>query len=331
MDFGLLMVTQYDESRSMYGIGEELITQTQLARDVGFDALTVGEHHVTESDQYLLNETVLGHTAQHVGDMDLAATLVLLPYHNPVRIAELGATLDVLTEGQFTLGVGLGYRQEEYDAFGVKREDAPGRLVEGLDIIKRLWTEPSVDFDGEHFELEDVSIRPQPLQDPRPPIWVGASNESSVRRGARIADGFLGAHVPFDLAARQVRDFRDERSKTDRGPGEVGLIREAFVGETTEDAERAVREHLMAKYESYSNWGQDDVIEDDSFDSPWDKLRHDRFLVGSPDDVIKGIQQYQDEMDLDRIVIRTQFPNSDFEDVHDSIRRFGEEVIPSFK
>jgi len=330
MDFGLLLVTQFDESRPMNGIGDELVSQTELARDVGFDHLTVGEHHVTDSDQYLLNDAVLGHVAQHVGDMDLAATLVLLPYHNPVRIAELGATLDVLTASQFTLGVGLGYRQAEYDAFGVKREDAPGRLVEGVEIIECLWTEPAIDYDGDHFQLEDVSIRPQPLQEPRPPIWVGASNESSVRRGARIADAFLGAHVPFDLAARQVADFRDERSKTDRGPGEVGFIRETFVGETTEHAEETVRGPLMGKYESYSDWGQDDVIEDDSFDSPWDKLRNERFLVGSADDVIEDIQEYQDAMDLDRIVIRTQYPESDFEDVRDSIRRFGEDVIPSF-
>lgn len=315
----------------MHGIGDELIKQTVHARDAGFDTVTVGEHHATDSDQYLLNETALAHVAQHVGKMDLAATLVLLPYHNPVRIAELGATLDILTGGQFTLGVGLGYRQKEYDIFDVDRSEASGRLIEGVEIIKRLWTEPTVNFDGDHFQLSDVSIRPQPMQDPRPPIWVGASNESSVRRGARIADGFLGAHVPFDLAERQIADFRDERAKTDFGSGEVGLIRETFVGATTENAERTVRDPLMGKYESYSNWGQDDVIANDDFASPWDKLSKERFLVGSPDDVIKDLQRYQNAMDLDRVVIRTQFPNSNFDDVHDSIRRFGEEVIPSFK
>lgn len=331
MEFGLLVVTQYDETRSIRGIGDELIDQTVLARDVGFDTVSIGEHHVTDSDQYLLNETALAHVAQHVGNMNLAATLVLLPYHNPVRIAELGATLDVLTGGQFTLGIGLGYRQKEYDVFGVDRADAPQRLTEGIKIIKRLWTEPAVDFNGDHFQLSDVSIRPQPMQDPRPPIWVGASNESSVRRGARIADGFLGAHVPFDLAERQIRDFRDERSKTDLGDGEVGLIRETFVGETTEYADRRVKNPLIGKYESYSNWGQNDVIANDDFDSPWDKLSQERFLVGSPDDVIEDLQCYRDAMDLDRLIIRTQFPNSNFDDVHDSIRRFGEEVIPSFK
>ncbi|WP_129113534.1 LLM class flavin-dependent oxidoreductase [Halegenticoccus tardaugens] len=331
MKFGLLLVSQYDESRPMRGISDELAAQTELARDVGFDGVTVGEHHVTDSDQYLLNEAVVAHVAEHVGEMDLWTTLCLLPYHNPVRIAEFGATIDVLTGGRFRLGVGLGYRQAEYDAFGVSKADAPGRLIEGVEIIKRLWTQESVTYHGKHFTLEDVSIRPQPLQDPRPPIWVGASNESSVRRAGRIADGFIGAHVPFNLARRQVDDFYDERGVEGIAGGEVGFIREAFVAATEERAERTVRGPLMDKYESYSDWGQDDAIEADDFGSPWEKLRHERFLVGSPDDVVADIERYREELDLDYLVVRTQFPGNDFEDVRESIRLFGEEVIPAFR
>ncbi|MFB6165032.1 MAG: LLM class flavin-dependent oxidoreductase [Haloarculaceae archaeon] len=328
MDIGLLAVTQFDVDRDLGDVGDELVTQTQLANEAGFDLVSIGEHHFTDSHQYLLNESCLAHVAQHVGDMRLASTLILLPYHNPARIAELGATLDVLSGGQFTMGVGLGYRQQEYDVFGVDREDAVGRFIEGVEIIKRLWTEESVSYDGKHFTLEDASIRPQPVQSPRPPIWAGASNESSVRRAARMTDGFLGAHVPFELAERQIADYRDERAKTDEGPGEVGLIREAFVAETTEKAEELVREPLMGKYESYSNWGQDDVIGGDDFDSPWEKLRHQRFLVGTPAEILEDIERYQEAMELDNIVIRTQFPGLDPEAVHGSIQLFGDEVVP---
>lgn len=331
MEFGLLLVTQYDESRDLSDVGDELVGQTELARRSGFDSIHIGEHHATGRDQYLLNEAAMAHVAEHVGDMWLNATLCLLPYHNPVRIAELGATLDVLSGGRFRLGVGLGYRQEEYDIFGVTREDAPGRLIEGVEVIKRLWTEDSVTFEGEYFEYEDVSIRPKPHQHPRPPIWVGASNESSVRRAARIGDAFVGAHVPFELARKQVADFRDERERVGSSLGKVGLLREAYVGETTEDAENAVREHLLGKYESYMEWGQDDVIEDDDFESPWEKLKRDRFLVGSPEDVASGIERYREELGLDHIVVRTQFPGMDLRDVRDSIERFGTAVGSEFR
>lgn len=328
MDFGLLVVTQYDLERELQGIGDELTAQTTLANESGFDLISIGEHHFTDSHQYLLNEAALAHIAKHVGEMRLVSTLILLPYHNPARIAELGATLDILSDGQFTLGVGLGYRQQEYNVFGIDRDDAVGRFAEGVEIIKRLWTEETVSYDGEHFQLDEVAIRPQPIQQPRPPIWAGASNESSVRRSARLTDAFLGAHVPFDLAKRQIEDFRDERKQQGLEQGEVGLIREAYVAETTDEAEERVRKPLMGKYESYSNWGQDDVIGGDDFDSSWDKLSHERFLVGSPEDVREDIERYKAAMDLDYLFIRTQFPGADFDDVHSSIELFGEEVIP---
>jgi alkanesulfonate monooxygenase SsuD/methylene tetrahydromethanopterin reductase-like flavin-dependent oxidoreductase (luciferase family) len=327
MDFGLLAVTQFEADRDLRGIGDELVTQTGLARRAGFDLIGVSEHHVTD-DQYLLNEASLAHIAEHVGDMRLVSTLVLLPYHNPARIAELGATLDLFTDGQFTMGVGLGYRQEEYDAFGIDRGDAVGRFVEGVEIIKRLWTEDSVTYDGEHFRLKDTSIRPQPVQDPRPPVWAGASNESSVRRAARKTDAFLGAHVPFGLAKRQVEDFRDERERQGLDGGEVGFLREAYVAETTEKAEEIAREPLLRKYEGYSDWGQDDVIGGDDFGSAWEKLKHERFLVGTPEEVCEDIERYKEAMDLDYVFVRTQYPGLPPEDVHASIELFGDEVIP---
>lgn len=331
MEFGLFVVSQYEMTRPMDSIADELITQTKMARDHGFSSLHVGEHHVTDEHQYLLNEPTLAYVGSHIGDMSLETSMCLLPYHNPVRIAEYGATMDVLTGGQFTLGVALGYRQQEYDVFGVDRSDAVGRFVEGIEIIKRLWTEEAVDYDGEYFQLEGVSVNPKPLQDPRPNIIVGASNESSVRRAARITDGWLGAHVPFNQAADQAHAFRDERNQQEKEPGFVGLTREVFVAESTAEAEDIVKDHLMSKYESYSDWGQDDVIEGDDFDSPWEKLKHERFLVGTPAEVIEGIERYEEQIDLDKIMIRTQFPGMAFEDVHRSIELLGDEVLPELQ
>lgn len=329
MKFGLFLVTQFEIERGLQDIGTELATQTQLANAAGFDVIGVGEHHFTDSHHYLLNESCLSHIAQHVGDMRLVSTLILLPFHHPARIAELGAVLDILSDGQFTLGVGLGYRQTEYDVFGIDRQNAVGLITEGIEIIKRLWTEEYVTFEGEYFQLEDVPIRPQPIQEPRPPIWMGASNESSVRRAARLTDAFLGAHVPFDLAKQQIEDFRAERAKHGLPEGEVGLIREAYVAETTELAEQHMKDPILRKYESYTDWGQDEVIQGDDFDSPWEKLKHERFLVGSPEDVREGIERYKNEMELDYVFVRMQFPGADLDNVHSSIELMGEEVIPA--
>lgn len=263
--------------------------------------------------------------------MQFGTGMSLLPYHNPVRIAELGATLDVLSGGQFQFGATFGYRQQEYDVFGVDRSSAPGHLVEGLEIIKRLWTEDEVDFDGNYFSLEGVSINPKPLQDPRPEIWIGASNESSIRRAARIADGWKGAYVPFDAAVEQAAVFRDEPRKHYEDEGAVGLGREVFVAETTAEAEKTVRDQLLEKYDAYSEWGQDDVIEGDDFDSPWEKLKHERFIVGDPDEVTAEIERYREAFDPDMFTIRSQFPGMDPDRVHESLQLFADEVLPRIR
>lgn len=326
MELGLILGTQYAQSRELSGVAAELTTQTELAREAGFDALYVSEHHVTD-DAYLTNEAVLAYVAEHIGGMALGTCMCLLPYHNPVRIAEYGATMDHLTGGQFCLGIAQGYRPAEFAVFGVEQAEAAGRLAEGAAVIKQLWTESNVTFDGEFFQYEDISINPRPLQKPRPAILAGASNNASIRRAAHYADGWIGAHVPFETAHEQIQAFRDE-SENVEGPRSAGLAREVFVAETDEAAEAIVRDSLMEKYESYIDWGQDDVIAGDDFDSPWDKLKQERFLIGSPETVRGDIERYREELSLDHLLVRMQFPATDSADVRSSIQLFGDEVIP---
>lgn len=331
MEFGLFLANQFELDRPVDGIRDELIAQTELARETGFSSIHIGEHHATDDRQYLLNEPLLASLVDHVGDMTIETGMCLLPYHNPVRIAEYGATIDVFTGGQFRLGVAQGYRPKEYEVFGVDKADGLARFVEGIGLIKRLWTEDRVSYDGTVYSFDDVTINPKPLQDPRPEIIAGASNESSVRRAAELTDGWLGAHVPFEQAANQAAVFRNERAEQDKDEGFLGIGREVFVADTTEEATAAVKDHLMDKYESYSEWGQDDVIEGDDFDSPWEKLKHERFIVGTPAEVVSGLQRYRDRMDLDEIMIRTQFPGMEFDVANRSIELLGEEVLPELQ
>lgn len=328
MQFGYVLAPQYDLSRDLSTIGQQLTSQVDLLNEAGFSSVSVGEHHVTDDFHYLNNETVAAHVASHAGDMWLDLTCIL-PYHNPVRIAEVTATLDVLTNGRVRLGIVRGYRDAEFEVFGVDERDAPGLMVEGIDIITRLWTEDRVSHAGEFYRFEDVGIRPQPMQRPRPTVWNGASNERSIRRNATISDMFIANHVPFDLARRHIGFFRDERESAGLPPGTVGLSRAAYVAETDEEAERIAKGPLSVKYGSYVEWGQDDAIDSDEFDAPWDRLRRDRFLVGSPETVVREIEQYRDAIDLDLFIVRNHFPTMAFDDLRRSIELFGDEVIPA--
>ena len=191
----------------------ETLEQARLIRALGFDSIWGGEHHVTPGFHYFPLLPLLQRLAAETEGMAMGTNLVLLPLHNPVEIAEIGAFLDVITGGRFLLGLGLGYRTEEFAVFGVPMSERVSRLTEGIEIIRRLWTEETVTHKGRHWQLEEVGILPRPLQQPRPPILVGSQVAAGIARAARIADGWLVVPVPtVDEFAAQAAAFAAARA-----------------------------------------------------------------------------------------------------------------------
>ena len=191
----------------------ETVEQVRLIRALGFDSIWGGEHHATPGFHYFPLLPFLQRLAAEADGLWVGTNLILLPLHNPVEVAEIGAFLDVITGGRFLLGVGLGYRPEEFALFGVPMAERVSRLVEGVEIIRRLWTEDGVTHRGRHWQLDGVSIRPRPLQRPRPPILVGSQVPAGIARAARIADGWMVVPVPtVDEFAAQAAAFAGARA-----------------------------------------------------------------------------------------------------------------------
>jgi alkanesulfonate monooxygenase SsuD/methylene tetrahydromethanopterin reductase-like flavin-dependent oxidoreductase (luciferase family) len=121
----------------------------------------------------------------------IATGVVPLPLHHPLRIAEDGATLDVLSGGRFELGVGLGEHAEGFDGFGVPIRERAGRFEEALALVRQAWSGEPVGGSGGHFEIAEVRVFPRPVQRPHPPLWIAASADAAVRRAARLGTGLL--------------------------------------------------------------------------------------------------------------------------------------------
>jgi alkanesulfonate monooxygenase SsuD/methylene tetrahydromethanopterin reductase-like flavin-dependent oxidoreductase (luciferase family) len=129
----------------------------------------------------------------------------LLGLRHPVTVASELASLDVINGGKSFAGFGLGYRDEELNAFQLNRSRRFHRFVEGIEIIKRLWTEDHVSFEGNEFRLNNVTVDPKPIQKPRSMIWIAANSDAAVERAAKIADGWIiGPHSAIDELERQV-------------------------------------------------------------------------------------------------------------------------------
>lgn len=326
MEFGLFDLTQYDAAEppdEVWGTAREFAVR---ADELGFDSLWFGEHHVTPEDQYIQAPIALAAAAEATEDITLGAGAMLLPLYNPVHAAELTASIDVVSDGRLWVAAGLGYRDEEFEAFGVEKSDRVARLVEGIMLLRKLWTEDGVSFDGKVHQFEDVTINPKPVQDPRPPILVGGYVDAAGRRAARFGDSwFFGNIASREEMARQFEMYREAVAEHGREDETFTppVFREAFVLPDEDEAYDTVRPYLQKKYESYSDWGMDGVDLAGDFRS----AAEGRFLVGSPETVLEEIDRYADH-GVEHIVVRTQFPGMPAEDAMRSVETIADEVIP---
>ena len=220
MQFGLQLNSQHPATENMRDRLQELLEQVRLAQAVGFHSIVAPQHYLPAPFQMLQPLPLLARMAAEAQQMRLIAGIMLLSLQNPIALAEDIGTLDAICNGQFTLGVALGYREPEFQAFGVAKADAVPRLIEVLTVLKRLWTEEKVDHQGRFFTIPGVSLTTRPVQHPHPPIWMGADSDSAVRRAARLADTwYINPHAKLETLERQMALYREAwRSMGNRSP-----------------------------------------------------------------------------------------------------------------
>jgi probable F420-dependent oxidoreductase len=172
---------------------------------------------------------VLTYAAAITTTVRLGVSVVVLPVHNPIHVAHQWATLDYVSNGRAILGVGLG-RDHHYEQFQMPRDGRVRRFREGVELIKALWTEPKVDYQGRIFQLEDGTMAPKPVQKPRPPIWMGVGHPAAVRRAASIADGWMGSGGSSNAAfTRSVPILREALEKAGRDPATFPISKRVFL------------------------------------------------------------------------------------------------------
>ena len=219
MKFGLIISKQHPPGVSMVERFREHIEQVRAARDAGFDLIVMGQHYLSAPFQEIQTLPSLARLAAEAGTMRVGATVLLLPLLNPVDVAEQVATLDVICEGRFIFGAGLGYREEEYEAFGVQGKERVARFLESLEVIKRLWTEDEVTHHGRFYHLTRARMALRPVQKPHPPIWFAANNDGAVERSARMADAWIiNPHAKLQILEQQIALYRKALRAAQQAP-----------------------------------------------------------------------------------------------------------------
>jgi alkanesulfonate monooxygenase SsuD/methylene tetrahydromethanopterin reductase-like flavin-dependent oxidoreductase (luciferase family) len=331
LDFGILL----GDSLSSTSPVEELDTilrQVEAAQRAGMTYIVVGQHFLFPTARWLQPVPLLARLAAELDAGTRLGTHVLIaPLYHPVMLAEELATLDILTEGRLCAGFGLGYMRTEFKAFGIPYEERVSRFEEGIELIKRLWTEDRVTHDGPHYVLDDVTVQTRPLQTPRPTIWLGAQSVTGVRRAARLGDAWSVTALlsPDDLAER-FGVFAAERERLQLPLNRSLLRREVFVGRDREDATATAMRMVRIWYEQMAAVGAREFDPQQVSAELLAMVEHS-FVVGSAAECAAELRALGERVPVSPIVVRANWPGIARDEILGYIASLGEELIPSLR
>src|SRR5580704_3568532 len=205
---------------------------------LGFESAWTQENVLSPSPQLSPLE-VMTYAAACTQRIRLGCVVFVSTLHLPVQLAKSLASLDQLSGGRVEVGVGTGGKHRPFAAFGMRPERYVARFTEGVQLMKELWTQPRVTFDGEFFQLADAAMEPKPFQKPYPPLWFGANGEPALRRAVRLGDGFFGAgSSPTVKFAEQVQIVRAALAEFGRDPADFPIAKRVYIA-VDDNASRA--------------------------------------------------------------------------------------------
>jgi alkanesulfonate monooxygenase SsuD/methylene tetrahydromethanopterin reductase-like flavin-dependent oxidoreductase (luciferase family) len=265
--------------------------------------------------------------------MLIGTNLLLVPFYRPLDVAEVATTMDILTGGRFALGIGLGYREFEFDNLGVPRSERAGRLTETVEILRRLWAGEAVTHAGKYYRLNDVRLTMRPVREPHPPILIGANVPAAVRRAGEIGDGWIASgNVSIEALLALRAEY--ERGRLDAGrpePAERFLFLDVYLSDDRRRAVQEIAPYVKAAYDAFVSWGN---VKVERLDVPPEVLA-ERFVVGDPAYCIARLREYHERGGFNHVLARVQLPGPggslSQERVLRTIRLLGTEVAPALR
>ena len=296
----------------------------ETAAEAGFDSFWSGQHFLAGEYQLFQPLPLLARLSATVPRMTLGTSVLLLPLLNPIDLAEQAATIDAMAGGGFRLGVGLGYRQLEFDASGVPRTEAQTRFVESIDLIRRLWSGAEVRYEGRHYQLAAGRINPRPESAEGTRILVGAYAERAVERAGTIGDGWI---VPPELVGdalqRRLDLFRRASASASR-PGTIVLIRAFHITASAEE-HRQIELRLARHFARKRTWGIRRGM-DDTRDPALDARA--AAIIGTPTECLQAIRKYEQEVAPDHLILLMGFRGTETASLLRSLELAGERLLP---
>ena len=334
MKFGLLVECHVRDNQTQADAFHEMFEQVDAAEHLGLDAIWVVEHHFRPRASVLsASMAVASSIAARTNRIRIGTAVQVLPLGNPLRIAEEAATVDHISHGRFDFGVGRSGITKFYDGFNIPYSESQGRFAESFEIVLRAFTQDTFSFEGDYYSYHDVSISPQPLQKPHPPIYMAVKSPegfaATAKRGFPVILWFMGSY--FEDGLRAYRENWHESG----GP-EIQVRVPLYIAETEERARREAQasvEHdlyrIIAESEAMNT--PERAAKANYFLSHYDEFLKARAVFGSPESVTDQLQDFAERMGLTGFIFDMNYGGQIPQDrVLNSIRLLAEKVAPQF-
>ena len=345
MELGLFLEFPVREGSSENKAFKESFALVDQAEELGVHSVWMAEYHFNPARVLSSPVTILSAIAARTQRIRIGTAVLLLPLANPVRVAEEIATLDQISDGRVEFGVGRGTFPNVHEGFGVPFEESRGRFEEGMEILIKAWTTDTFSFEGEHYNLPEISVNPKPYQQPHPPVRVGVTSAESFPILGRMGYNILiNPSRVFTLPELKpsIQEYRKAwKAAGHEGAGQVGLRIPVYLSHDPLKAHEEPMESAMFSMDRLSDrvasyagrlgtlgdWGaQAERVKQMTYN---DWVR-DKVAYGTPDAVTDKLNSLGEELGLDQVMFEINFGNLlPLENQANSLRLMMEEVAPN--
>jgi natural product biosynthesis luciferase-like monooxygenase protein len=351
--FGTYFFLQAPPGRAPSDVILEEVEQMVLAEELGFDSVWLTEHHYADYGLSSAPSVLLATLAARTTRIRLGIAVYVIPFHHPLRIAEETATLDIVSGGRLTVGLGRGNRPLEFYGHGVPREESRTRMEEAVEILLQAWTQDKVNFSGKHWTITDVPVYPKPLTKPHPPLAFAVTSPESINWAAKHGFAILSSGLTNPVANSLAQRERYRAALVEHGHSQDVIdnllarwvvTKHVYVAPT--DAEAA------ADAKGPELWYQDSFIRSIKADGihglhesvyreseeavrrmssvNWDDLLQKSLLIGSPETVARKVAELE-QAGVGEVACWMNFGGIPTDKVRRSMRLFANEVMPSLR
>jgi alkanesulfonate monooxygenase SsuD/methylene tetrahydromethanopterin reductase-like flavin-dependent oxidoreductase (luciferase family) len=334
---GLFHTVQWPEGTTQVQRYNEAVRQAVLADELGFDSVWFTEHHFFRHGIVSDSLIMLAHLAARASTVRLGTAVSVLPLHNPVRLAESAAMVDLLSGGRLELGIGRGYQPPEFRGFGLDITEKEERFQEACEVLVRCWTEETLTHEGKFWQFFEASPQPHPLQQPHPPLWYATESSDGMRMCAERNWGIL---LPQGRSLATVADQMTRYDAALASAGGTAADRRVYLARAlyTAASDEQARDEAEGPYWSFQQlanrlagrpegWQQDVSLPSSAGPFALDGPINDSVIFGSPDTCISVLRKIY-ELGVDAVMLFVHLGELSDQQITDSLRLFGREVLP---